>query len=115
MYKLNKGSIVKKNKHFQAIYQSGISYANKMLVLYILPNHENGRQVGFAAGKRLGCAVIRNRAKRLLREVYRLNQNRLADNMSFLLVARKPLVDADREEVTKAFLDLSRRAKILIK
>lgn len=115
MYKLNKSNIVKKNKHFQTIYQSGTSYANKMLVLYILPNHKNGRQVGFAAGKRLGCAVTRNRAKRLLREVYRLNQNRLAENMSFLLVARKPVVDADREAVAKAFLDLSRRAKILIK
>lgn len=112
-FRLCKQGILRKNKHFQIVYKTGKSYSNKMLVLYVMPKSDSLRRVGFAAGKRLGNAVIRNRVKRLLREAYRLHQHRLMNGVDLLLVGRQPLVHAGLANVNKALLDLSQRAKIM--
>lgn len=104
-----------KNKNFQAVYRSGKSYANRMVVLYVLPNYSNTRRIGFAAGKRLGNAVVRNRVKRLLRDTYRLNQSKLISGMDLILVGRQAAVKSNRMAVEKAFVNLCDKAKILVK
>ena len=115
MCKLPKQGILRKNKNFQVVYKTGRSYANKMLVMYVLPSGSPGVRVGFAAGKRLGNAVVRNRVKRLLREAYRLNRAKLMEDMELVLVGRKPIVGVDFSVVAGAFLDLCARARILAK
>lgn len=115
IYKLSKQGMLHKNKSFQAVYRSGKSYANKMVVLYVLPNNSNVRRIGFAAGKRLGNAVVRNRVKRLLRDSYRLNQSKLMSGMDLILVGRQAAVNSNRMAVEKAFLHLCDKAKILAK
>lgn len=113
MYKLSKQGILRKNASFQAVYRSGKSYANRMMVLYVLPNSDNHRRVGFAAGKRLGNAVIRNRVKRLLRETYRLNQDKLKTDVDLILVGRQAMVKSQYRTVARAFWDLCNKARIL--
>lgn len=81
--------------------------------MYVLPNPAQKRRVGFAAGKRLGGAVVRNRVKRLLREAYRMRQHELRQDVDLIIVGRKPAVDSNAQAVTKAFLDLCKRAQIL--
>jgi ribonuclease P protein component len=115
IYKLSKQGMLHKNKKFQVVYKLGKSYANRMVVLYVLANHDNVRRIGFAAGKKLGGAVIRNRVKRLLRESYRLNQFQLINGIDLILVGRQAAIKADRMEVTKAFINLCNKAKILAK
>ena len=115
IYKLSKQGILHQNKKFQAVYKAGRSYANRMVVLYVLPNHNNDRHVGFAAGKKLGNAVVRNRVKRLLRESYRLNQSKLINGVDLVLVGRQAAIKADRMTVTGAFVNLCNKAKILVK
>ena len=65
--------MLKRSACFQRVYRAGRSYANRYLVLYVFHLHEGDPkplygEVGFAAGKKLGCAVRRSRVKRLLRE-----------------------------------------------
>jgi len=115
MYKLPKQNILRKNKQFQSVYRYGKSYANRMMVIYVLSNKDTQRKVGFAAGKRLGNAVVRNRVKRLLRETYRLNQHKLKLGFDLLLVGRKPMVDVKYKVVSKAFGDLCTKASIFDK
>lgn len=115
MYKLSRQHILKKNKSFQTIYRVGKSYANRMMVLYVLPQGQSSRKAGFAAGKRLGNAVTRNRVKRLMREVYRLNQHKLTDGADLVLMGRQAIVKADYAAAEKAFHDLCRKARILAK
>jgi ribonuclease P protein component len=115
IYKLSKQGMLHQNKKFQAVYRSGKSYANRMVVLYVLPNNSNVRRVGFAAGKKLGGAVVRNRVKRLLRESYRLHQSQLMTGVDVVVVGRQACVKSDRMTVTKAFLNLCAKAKILAK
>jgi ribonuclease P protein component len=112
--RLLKKFILRKNCSFQNVYRSGKSYANKMLVLYVLHNtaHE-GRRIGFAAGKKLGCAVVRNRVKRLLREAYRLNQEQIVKDVDLIIVGRAAAKEAGLTQIERALLDLCRRAKVL--
>lgn len=51
MYNLSKNLVLKKNKNFQTVYRLGKSYANRMLVVYILKRNDQHSKVGFAAGK----------------------------------------------------------------
>lgn len=111
-HKLLKQNILKKNKEFQQLYRQGKSYANRYMVMYILSVDQARTKIGFAAGKRLGNAVVRNRVKRLLREAYRQNQDKLKNGLHLLVVGRNPMVDVKFDVVDKAFEDVSKRAHI---
>lgn len=83
--------------------------SNRLLVLYMLPNQSSSNRIGFAAGKKLGNAVVRNRVKRMMREAFRLNREKLPDGYDFILVGRKPVVGVKAQEVASAFLNLCGR------
>ena len=84
MLTLPRRRIIKRRSDFQRVYRSGRSFANRYFVLYVFPSDGVRGRVGFAAGKKLGCAVTRNRVKRLLRETYRLNQDRVREDAALL-------------------------------
>ena len=113
MLKLPKRNILRSKRLFQEVYLRGRSWADRYLVLYVFPAIGPERKAGFAAGKKLGNAVVRNRLKRLMRESYRLYQARLAEGYYYLLVARKPAVGVKEPVMEQAFLKLAGRAGIL--
>ena len=113
MLKLPKRKILRQKQEFQKVYRYGRSFANRYVVLYVFTANGLEDKVGFAAGKKLGNAVMRNRVKRLLRESYRLNQQLLMPEYDLLLVGRKAAVDVKYAIVEKAFLNLGRKAGIL--
>ena len=106
MYRLSKKHILRKNSGFQMVYSTGKSYANRMMVLYVLPKTGGTRRIGFAAGKRLGNAVVRNRVKRLMRETYRLNQDKLAEGVDLIIIGRQSIVNVNQPDIVSAFLAL---------
>ncbi|RHM54591.1 ribonuclease P protein component [Mitsuokella sp. AF33-22] len=112
MLTLPRKRIIKRRSDFQRVYRVGRSYANRYFVLYVFPAANVRGRVGFAAGKKLGCAVVRNRVKRLLRESYRLHQELLRDDVALLLVGRKAMVEAKCQAVEKAFLKVGKKAGI---
>ena len=113
MFELNKSEIFRGKKDFNAVHNHGRSFANHALVALVVHDERYNGKIGFAAGKKLGCAVVRNRVKRLMREVYRLNKNSLRRDFGMILVGRKFLVKAKFADAEKAFLDLCRRAQLL--
>ncbi len=110
--KLPKKIVMRCEKEFSAMYQQGQSYASRYLVLHVLRNSPFCHKVGFAAGKKLGNAVIRNRVKRLLREAYRHNQEHIPADCCILLVGRRFAIDADAMAVAGSFCSLCKKAKI---
>lgn len=114
MLTLPRKRIIKRRSDFQRVYRSGHSYANRYFVLYVFPASGIRGHVGFAAGKKLGCAVVRNRVKRLLREGYRLHQDLVRDDIVMLLVGRKAMVKAKGQDIEKAFLRLGKKAGIFV-
>ncbi len=107
--------MLKRRNDFQRVYRKGRSLANRYFVLYVFESDELSGRVGFAAGKKLGCAVKRNRVKRLLRESYRLHSPELRPGIALLLVGRQAMLDVKCPVVEKAFLSLGKKAGIFKK
>ena len=105
-------SALKLNHIFRRLYATQ-GFANPMLVLYARPNRLGVNRVGITTGKKLGHAVVRNRARRRLREVYRLNEQRFKPGYDIVVVARSRCITADFQKLTKAYLSLAQKAGIL--
>ena len=114
MFELGRNKILRGKREFNTVHSKGRSFANREMVIYILNDENLKGKVGFAAGKKLGCAVIRNRVKRILREAYRLNQHNVNPNFAIILVGRKNLIEAKAEVAIKSFQEICKRAKIWI-
>ena len=106
-------SALKLNHIFRRLYATG-GFANGMLVLYARPNRLGQNRVGITTGKKLGHAVVRNRARRRLREVYRLNEHLFKPGYDIVVVARSRCITADFQKLTKAYLTLAKKAGILV-
>ena len=113
MFQLSKREIFRGKHDFNAVHSRGRAFANHAMVLLVVHDERYNGKVGFAAGKKLGGAVVRNRVKRLMREAYRLNKNSLHRDCAMILVGRKFLTTAKFKDTEKAFLDLCKRAKLL--
>ena len=104
---------LKLNHIFRRLYGTS-GHANGYLVLYARPNRTATNRVGITIGKKqLGHAVVRNRVRRRLREIYRLNEDRFAPGWDIVVVARRRCIDADFQKLTQAYLSLAEKAGIL--
>ena len=103
---------LKLNHIFQRLYRSK-GQANGYMVLYARPNRTQTNRVGITVGKKIGKAHIRNRTRRRLREIYRLNEDKFQPGWDIVVVARTKAVDADFGKLTAAYLSLAKKAGIL--
>ena len=103
---------LKLNHIFRRLY-STTGYANSYLVLYARKNRSTTNRVGITVGKKLGHAVQRNRIRRRLREIYRLEEARFAPGWDIVVVARSRCLNADFTKLTNAYLSLAEKAGIL--
>jgi ribonuclease P protein component len=98
---------------FKRVRNDGKSYAHPLVVLIASPSPEQGTRVGVSAGRALGGAVQRNRAKRLLRESIRPFIPLLPTGWDLVLIARSPLITAKFPDVQTAVCGLLRRAGLM--
>lgn len=88
-----------RSAEFERVYRHGRSTANRQLVLYTFPNASAERpRVGLSVSRKVGGAVQRNKVKRLLREAFARNEERLAPGLDLVVVARPDALElAERE------------------
>lgn len=103
---------LKLNHIFRRLYATS-GHANSYLVLYARPNRFATNRVGITAGKKLGHAVVRNRIRRRLREIYRTHEDRFLPGWDIVVVARSRCINADFGKLTHAYLSLAEKAGIL--
>ena len=104
---------LKKNKDFQNVYSKGRSYANRMLVMYVLNNHTENNRLGISVSKKVGNSVIRHRITRLIRESYRLQEDMFNSGLDIVVIARATARNADYHQIESALMHLGGLHKII--
>jgi ribonuclease P protein component len=83
---------IRRRAEFQQVYEQGARIRGRFSTLFLLPNKLSIGRLGIAATRKLGGAVQRNRAKRLIREVFR--RNNTAAGFDVVVVPKRELLDA---------------------
>lgn len=100
-------------RRFAAIQRSGLVRSHPLLLARFLANDDGAIRWGFATGKRLGGAVVRNRVRRRLREGARAILPRIEEGWDIMIIARPESARANSAELHAAVADLARRGGIL--
>ena len=114
MRKLN---TLKKNYEFRNVLAKGRYYRGKFITIYVKKNNLNKNIIGIAINTKLGKAVRRNNAKRLIRENYRLMKDDLSlgNSIVFLWNKNVGIEEVDFFKIKNEMTNLFKEAKILEK
>ena len=110
---MNFSESLKKNQDFQSVYRKGRSYANKLLVMYVLENNMERNRLGISVSKKVGNSVVRHHVTRLVRESYRLQENIFNSGLDIVVIARANAASASYAEIESALLHLGKLHKIM--
>jgi len=95
----------------QSVFARGTRFANRRLILLVCEAEPERRRCAFAAGKRLGGAVRRNRMRRRMREAYRAERKGYLQGCDLVLLARPEAMTATFTELCAAVRELMERAE----
>ncbi len=107
--------MLKKNYEFSNILSKGKYYSGKMIEAFVLDNNSEYNYLGLAISKKIGHAYQRNRAKRLIKECYRIHESKIDKSCSLIFLWRKK-VDielADFHQIENDMLKIFENAKII--
>ncbi len=105
---------IKTNKEFQQIYKNGKSFANRQFIIYKYKNQDIDHfRIGLSVSKKIGNAVIRNRVKRYIRQVFTELKEDINDQYDYIIIARKPVAEMDFFQVKKSLIHVMKIAKVL--
>ena len=91
---------IKENKDFKRLYYRGKSFVTPYFVMYLAKGRPGRVRIGITAGKKIGCAVKRNRAKRLIRAAFDNCFKNINPGYDFVIVARSRIVEEKSNTIT---------------
>ena len=100
---------------FEETYAQGNKRVGRYMVLWLRAGEGASLRLGVVAGRKVGDAVARARARRRLREVFRRHRDQLAGAADVILVARGPVTTGPWDAIVNEFMDLARRSGIIRK
>jgi ribonuclease P protein component len=104
---------LRQGSDFQRVWDKGKAWSHPLVILRAHANGTEKSRFGFVVGKKVGKAVERNRAKRLMREAVRLRLPEIAQGWDVVLIARRGAEEAEYKAVAAAVSGLLRRAHLL--
>jgi ribonuclease P protein component len=100
-----------KREDFSKVYRAGKSAANHQFVLYYYKRSgQEHFRLGISASKKIGNAVVRNRMRRMIKEIVRLNKHKIVGGYDYILIVRKPAVTLSYQELEKSVKHVFRKA-----
>ena len=103
---------LRRSADFENLRAHGQTWRHPFLMIAVTPNGLAHNRYGFVTSKRLGNAVVRNRVRRLLREIVRLSSASIVVGYDISFIARNEIVDQPYDKVKEALEGLFRRAKL---
>ena len=104
---------LKNYPQFDNVYKNGRSFANRILVMYVLKNDLEYNRLGISFSKKIGNTVVRHRITRLVRESYRITGGMFNSGLDIVVVARAGARGRSYFDVRDAMLHLAGLHKIL--
>jgi len=89
------------------VYERGVRIHSRYSTVFLLPNDRGVGRLGIAATKKIGGAVQRNRAKRLIREVFR--RNKIAPGFDIVVIPKREFLDASLSTLEADYRNLVER------
>ena len=105
---LRRSRRIRRRPEFQKVYESGQRLRLRLMTVMVLPNDGAGSRLGIAATRKLGGAVVRNRARRLVREIFRRAD--VPAGLDIVVIPRVELLEAEYATVESEFRYALRRA-----
>ncbi len=116
-FRLPKENKIRKRGEFQEVYAKGIRLRGRFMTAFVMASKTSFHRIGITASRKaIGNSVMRNRAKRLLREAFRLSSFELSEleaNYDWVLNARKDILDIKMEESLEEFRELISKIKLI--
>lgn len=106
---------IKKNKDFKEVYQRGKTYANKLLVMYVLKTDRQDTRIGISVSKKVGNSIVRHHITRLIRESFRLHVGMIETGLDIVVVARTATKEENYKKIESAYMHLCGLHNILKK
>lgn len=104
---------LKNNYEFRRLYAKGESARSPWMVLYCRRNRVQKNRLGITVSTKIGKAVVRNRIRRRLREIYRLQEEKVQPGYDIVLVARTRSRYAEYSMLERDFIRLAKKLKIM--
>lgn len=104
-----KADRLRKRREYLVVQQGGRKIHSRDLLAFVCTRADEGRRIGITVSSKVGCAVQRNRVKRLLREIWRKNRQVLPRGLDLVLVAKRSAASSTVGDLTDQFHDLGRR------
>ena len=104
---------IKDNRTFRRAYSRGKTYVSPYFVIYIVKNRNEGIRLGITTGKKLGNAVLRNRARRVITAAFRQFYSDLIGDFDIIIVARQRLLSIKSDKAADTMKKLFLLANIL--
>lgn len=103
---------IKENRDFRRLYAKGKSLVSPYVVVYYMKNRKGNLRLGITAGKKIGSAVARNRAKRLIRAAFRNCSAEISPGFDFIIVARTRILSVKSTAVEVSLKKLLKSADL---
>lgn len=107
--------VIKENRDFRRIYRKGKCYVSPSIVIYVEKNKNNNLRYGITTGKKVGNAVKRSRARRIIRASFRSISENVKKGYDFIFVARTKTPFLKSTDIEKDMLRLFKKADLLEK
>lgn len=104
---------IKKNIDFKKVYNHKKSKANAFLVIYKMKNDYDYSRLGISVSKKVGNAIIRNKIRRRLKEIFRLNEHKIKQRYDIIVIVRVRAKNITYWDLEKNFTYLLQKSNLI--
>lgn len=112
---MNKDNRLRINEDFLNVYRNGKNYWNRSLTIYVKKNNLNNSRFGYSITKKIGNSVVRNKVRRRMKEIIRLNLDCIKPGYDVVIIPKKNTVDVSYKELENSIIHLLKMSRLFNK